>query len=369
VRYFTGRHLTAADFRREQDYHRSHRYLHNRVFHGWGVACGLWVVEHPNAECRKDHVAVKPGIAIDCCGHEIIVCGALASPKVPWEKRTAGAAKEPVLVLCLTYREEAREKVPVIFDSGACSDPRSEYSLYEDGYSLCWKWIDPEDLLKYGWRHLFHSGPKHESPPKPRDDCKPPSDCSEEDCCQMQCPEGHCVPLAVATYKGDEITGIDTHGRPRIRPEWRHLTHVSWYNWPHGGAVPVSWLRHHGLKVTFDREVKPAVGPWSGTGINRSTFTVRYAGEDEQPDTAPSEHGPQMENPWTAVYRIDERRCRDLVGDVVFVTIRCDFVLDCHDEPVDGNHLKAQLPTGDGVAGGVFESWFSVVPDSGHQGE
>jgi len=168
VRYFTGRHLTAADFRMEQNYQRSHRYLHNRLLHGWGVACGLWVVEHPNEACRKDHVAIKSGIAIDCCGHEIIVCSALASPKVPWADRPkaapadpygngprgiAGAPPdpginprqgpydpapdtpdEPVLLLCLTFREKPTEKVPVIFDGGACSDPRSEYSRYEDSF-------------------------------------------------------------------------------------------------------------------------------------------------------------------------------------------------------------------------------------------
>jgi hypothetical protein len=90
---------------------------------------------------------------------------------------------------------------------------------------------------------------------------------------------------------------------------------------------------------------------------------VRYAGEDEEPNTAPSESGPEMANKWSALYKIDDRRVRDIMGDVVFVTIRCDLILDCHGEPVDGNHLAGLLPTGDGVAGGVFESWFTVVPD------
>ena len=41
IRYFTGRHMTARDFRDADAYHRTHRYLHNRVLHGWGIACGL----------------------------------------------------------------------------------------------------------------------------------------------------------------------------------------------------------------------------------------------------------------------------------------------------------------------------------------
>jgi len=355
----------------EQDYHRSHRYLHNRILHGWGVACGLWVVEHPQQSCCKDHVALKAGIAIDCCGQEITVGGSVASPTVPWEKRPApsvpadgGDAEVPLLLLCLTYHEEAREQVPVIFDSGACSDPRAEYSRYLDSYSLNWKWIEQGDLLEFGWRQPRHCEANPDCPPDPREDCKPPSDC-DDDCCEIHCPEGHCIPLALVAYKDNVITpgGINQAGRPRIRPAWRHLTHISWYNWPHGGEVTVSWLRNHGIRVAFDRHLRPAAGPWTATGINRATFTVQYAGEDEEPDIAPSEAGPHMEHPWIAAYRIDDRRCRDLVGDTVTVTIRCDFILDCHAEPVDGNHLSGLLPTGDGVAGGTFESWFTVIPD------
>jgi hypothetical protein len=45
------------------------------------------------------------------------------------------------------------------------------------------------------------------------------------------------------------------------------------------------------------------------------------------------------------------------------VTLRCDFILDCHGNPVDGTHLRGRLPTGNGTMGGNFESWFRVVSD------
>ena len=45
------------------------------------------------------------------------------------------------------------------------------------------------------------------------------------------------------------------------------------------------------------------------------------------------------------------------------MTLRCDFILDYRDNPVDGDHLRGRRPTGDGVAGGTFESWFRVVSD------
>ena len=38
MRYFTGRYMTARDFRDEQNYHLTHRHLHSRILHGWGVA-------------------------------------------------------------------------------------------------------------------------------------------------------------------------------------------------------------------------------------------------------------------------------------------------------------------------------------------
>ena len=40
-----------------------------------------------------------------------------------------------------------------------------------------------------------------------------------------------------------------------------------------------------------------------------------------------------------------------------------DFILDCHHRPVDGGHLAGKTPTGNGTAGGNFESWFIVRDD------
>jgi hypothetical protein len=40
------------------------------------------------------------------------------------------------------------------------------------------------------------------------------------------------------------------------------------------------------------------------------------------------------------------------------VTLKCDFLLDANEKAVDGNYLGGTLPTGDGIPGGNFESWF-----------
>ena len=46
---------------------------------------------------------------------------------------------------------------------------------------------------------------------------------------------------------------------------------------------------------------------------------------------------------------------------LVRVVIKCDFILDSRGRPVDGDHLKGTLPSGDTVPGGDFESWFVLT--------
>ena len=63
--FFTGKLMAARDFRDETAYLRSRIHLHNRLFVGSGVVCGLDVVEHPTlsaAEYRKkvsDHRLIR----------------------------------------------------------------------------------------------------------------------------------------------------------------------------------------------------------------------------------------------------------------------------------------------------------------------
>lgn len=71
--YFDGKLLVSKDFTDEQDYGRGHRRLHNALLHGTGTVCGLKLVQHPADGCRNEFVVVQPGMALDCCGNEIIV--------------------------------------------------------------------------------------------------------------------------------------------------------------------------------------------------------------------------------------------------------------------------------------------------------
>jgi len=69
-RYFYGKMLDVFHFELEQQYFNSKRWLLNRLVSGYGVLCGL------NVQLTSDYqsIVVTPGIAIDKCGHEIVVC-------------------------------------------------------------------------------------------------------------------------------------------------------------------------------------------------------------------------------------------------------------------------------------------------------
>lgn len=69
-RYFYGKLLDVFHFELEQNYFNAKRWLLNRLVSGYGVICGL------NVELGSDNqsIIVTPGIAIDKCGHEIMLC-------------------------------------------------------------------------------------------------------------------------------------------------------------------------------------------------------------------------------------------------------------------------------------------------------
>ena len=69
-RYFYGKLLDVFHFELEQNYFNAKRWLLNRLVSGYGVICGL------NVQLGSDNqsIIVTPGIAIDKCGHEIMLC-------------------------------------------------------------------------------------------------------------------------------------------------------------------------------------------------------------------------------------------------------------------------------------------------------
>jgi hypothetical protein len=399
-RYFTGKYMTERDFAGEQEYFQNRRRLHNRLLHGWGIVCGLRVLEHPssdNFECREKWVVVKAGVAFDCCGREIFLTDdtpievpldQLSWPQKSPPQEPSGDEKcsdgegeillEPGpnngLLLCLSYQEELIEPVPALYSEGSCDPAHHEANRVREVACLefhcldemepgCWRipsgsWVDPC-----------------------KDDCNKPLPGPAGACLTPDCPCQGCIPLALLTPVPEPESGspyfmIDLRGRRHLPTPSNYLTHIVGINWPHGGKVNLhEFLDDMGseLRIRFDRKLLSADG--IATGVNRRTFTVEFGGITRHLEALPSPENdePRLdEDECTAVYPIapEYLRGRDTIaGSYVYVTLRCDFMLDCHEMPVDGNHLHGRLPSGDGRPGGEFVSWFRVMQNHGHEEE
>lgn len=419
-RFFTGKFMAARDFNAEQHYHRSRHLMHNRILHGMGTVCGMRVCHHPNPNCDT-WVVIRAGIAIDCCGREIVldhdtaldlaeylkasdpVQTAAAEPvsqtdektatadpeqsAVPKSEAHAGQATANLLVVGIRYCEEPVEFVPALYAEGTCDPLRHEANRIRETWQLeVHHWAD---LDRSCWP--LTAG---EPPCNYYDDCDetlpgPAGPCLEPDC---RC--GGLVPLALiqpassideaGVNEAQRRFAIDMRGRPALHPAPAHLTHIVWHNWSHGGELTLNKLHNemeNRLTIHFDRPLKKYPEAEIGLGINPNTFIVQfYTGATEtleflrfDPDAPPTLSDDGRTATFTIApdltYPKNRRGLHD--GAIIYVTLRCDFILDCHDNPVDGDYLRAALPTGNGIPGGVFESWFRVVsgPEEVNQSE
>ena len=407
-RFFTGKYMTARDFRVDPEYFLSRHRLHNRLLHGWGIVCGLRVVPHPREDCRDRWVVVRAGIAIDCCGRELILhrdtpfelrlsrllepgtqeeasqAGTLSQQNRPYQQAISppqdpsghSDAPQPQgwiegggpFLLCLRYVEQEIEHVPALYAEGTCDPTRREASrVCEAAYlEIC-----TLDEVEPGCWPV--PGGNQAAPC--RDDCDDTLPGPAGICLEPECPCAERVPLALIRLKEPKPSSgpgfeIDPRGRRHLPTPPEFLTHIVWFNWPHGGELSLSELRdtmQGRLEVYFDRKLLPAQG--DATGINAYTFIVQYGGIQRDIEFLPfdRQHPPALEEDCRAVFTIDPdyinpQERGNIAGNVVYVTLKCDFILDCHGNPVDADHLRGQIPSGNGIPGGIFESWFNVVP-------
>lgn len=118
-RYFYGKHLDVRHFEMEQEYFNNKRWLLNRLVSGFGVVCGLNVVKQDGDD--RNTVIVRPGLAIDKWGREIIVVKDSKPVRVtPVQSGTERHEEEHIVHVCLEYLECAADPVPVI--AGECGE-------------------------------------------------------------------------------------------------------------------------------------------------------------------------------------------------------------------------------------------------------
>ena len=394
--YFTGRLLTQHDFTSEQQYYRDKFRLHYRALHGWGVVCGLRVKPHPY--CPHLRLIVEPGIAIDRCGYEIVVPREveIELPRKPeaahgsqghsgpagysQAQEAAPPAMYMPMYVCLEYAECETDFMPAPFDECGCNgqDGRQPGRVCET-YSVTVRQGQP-----------------------PRKDEGTPGSCEEIWLDSLDgCPapeKGDCIPLALLTRyaPGDSVTedGLDNISIRPLLPSTRihdqllrcilarvpahTLTRVSAMGWTHANEYSCAdFVRFYtgqgeggpAFEVTFEQPVRREC-------LTPRTFQAVITRFRGQPPTAlelaPSRVWSNKEG--TSYYlQIDrtyaERELRNTWFDV-YLTLRCNLVVDLQGRPVDGEllgHLQendyvVSPPTGDGMPGGTLESWIRVRP-------
>jgi hypothetical protein len=128
-RFFTGQLLTVETLQLEQQYFLEKSKRHNRSLHGFGIISGLKV------SVAAGQIVVKPGLALDCEGNELVVSSAqsMASPVV--------AADDQTTYVNLGYAEEEVDPI----SAGA-----NEASAIRESFTLAFA---PENFNR-GHRHL-----------------------------------------------------------------------------------------------------------------------------------------------------------------------------------------------------------------------
>ena len=426
--YYYGKQFTVRDLIQEQSYFNEKRHLVNRMVLGWGVVCGLDVRWEP----EKRAFIVDTGMALDCCGHEIIVC---EPQRVEFKDpddhgRTAyePPAGERKFVLCLEHDECKAE--PVSLQPIGCDDQeRTEYNRVRDGFRLrIKKWEDacpkqPYDDIACLDRFKHDVGAEDAT-----------RECETETlhhylCHRLKerCPECEgcdCVVLATIYVKAT--------GEPRPAPAYPQaqpgqayqkpkyevpesidvvvdtctdrrfvysnsllydliychhgdLPHIVDFNWREtaGPERELEWnefveLVKGGFRVYFDREMKPE-------SLNLHTFFLTFLHEDRDSGNLFVKRIPAREIK-SEVYEgcptalwlpdlkwlddeIESQRSHLADGCDVEITLRGSRIWDSRGKGLDGAFLADKLPTGNGTQGTEFIDWFRVLKRQGQRYE
>lgn len=347
-RYYTGKYMAARDFQAEQEYFLGRQRLHNRLMHGWGVVCGLYVRAH-RADC-PEYAVISSGIAIDCCGRELVVRKDTVV-KV-WEPTKAELAQERkswpdtrTYLLYLHYQEEGTDCVPTLYTEDYSTNRLEANRIQEVARLAVIPWDDVNQSTYAG--------------------CWPEADVNLKSCSKgcgkvgetdAGCVESEClcslgVPLALITVTrtGGENEGIKetpeseyrvtkegivVDGRPSLKPPKEYLTHIVRTNWPHGGEIPLTRLARYRndkeaggqetdmdgkLKIYFDRPL-----------ADRSRNEADMARET---GAAVQEHGERGQQ-W-------EQKRKELLACSGGGINNCTFIVEVHD--IDEDRVRVKM--------------------------
>jgi hypothetical protein len=390
--YFFGKLMTVRDFSAEQRYFNEKRWLVNRMVGGWGVVCGL---EVKKKDGEQNKVVVTPGLAIDCCGREILVCEEQTVDLTPKTSECHAADKAQKAdnkryVVCLEYFECKTELVNLPPES--CDKHEGyEYNRIRDSFKIR---VIPEEDCKT-------EKPCGKICPLENEKAKRASIhhylCEKQSRECGECPECPCLVIALITISPSKRDPDN----PSVRIEqctWRklvytnpvlfdlidcfhgNLPHVTGINWTENGHHMTykefrDSIWSDGVTVKFDRKM-------NGDTINGDTFLFKVLMEEAETGNYRYEMVPgnveyhDSNDIYSATFKIESAWLKDVYfgfsrmrekGGKFFVVLKGDFILSAEEEciPVralDGNFIGGKLPSGNGTQGGDFESWFYVEP-------
>jgi hypothetical protein len=401
-RYFYGKLLDAYHLELEQNYGSRKRWLLNRTVLGAGVVCGLQLA--PTSDGKS--LGLGPGVALDLLGREIVVPAASLpfNPRQPTDAcgRPAGDSidGEGVVHLCLAYHECDAEPVPVMAPSCGGGDACAASTVLE-GYRVIVK-AGPAAAVApvCDFTDLFKSPAGGGAPnihpalvARVDEPCPP----VEGETCivlaQVNLPAANDPILAdmidmtvrPIVYSNALLTDLilcavqaasagGAPAEPPVVPAVQ-FAGVKDTSWPHDGALTLAAFVQDGLQVVFQDEIhvttqrgeawflvtveyplRIAHGPFpAGTILvqrvladdisvsgNVASFRPDIAFEQAFRDLADAEGGADL-----------HALCR--------VVVKCDFLRDSNGHAPDGDRVHDALPSGDGVEGGDYESWFELT--------
>jgi hypothetical protein len=299
--------------------------------------------------------------------------------------------------ICVRYAECETEFGPAPFDECVCDGNPEKPSRICEGYKIVADsyWDVPDD-----WKRITES----------KEQC-------DEDCLNIYehnatcCPKPgwpECIPVAVIpNYEAGETLTCDRIDNKTYRvllPSTRtldqllrcilekipakSLTCIEDVGWTHDHTYHCNEFmrcfvgedndRSRAFEVTFS-------GPVLTDGLNPYTFqaiVVRHPHDRTKAgsfmEVVPATVSTSTDTPGNlsrtkAYLHLDRgfvERCLRHVAFDLYITVRCNFIVDAEGNPVDGNFLARSRngstvvhpPTGDGIKGGTFESWIHVQP-------
>jgi hypothetical protein len=418
--YFYGKQFTVRDLLLEQRYLNEKRWLVNRMIAGDGVVCGLDV----GWDSDKYEFTVGIGLALDCCGHEILICepqrvtfddyrklceagyghdgeGAAPNEANAAEPSPDAAAEDDAqdhpgggrgdrFVLCLEYVECKTDEV-YLPPLGCDDQERKEFNHVRESFKLRLKRWDDVRLPPENGRVECLDWPKVE-PGTCRTEPLHRALCRREKGRCPKCDEGGCLVLATILVRPPRYGSRDREVRvdactyrklvyrnrllyELIACQHGDLPHIVGLNWA-SVAHPyrtVEWdafkrLMDEGLSVTFNQEMDSAT-------LNPHTFMVCFLDREE------GTHGELVRRQIPGAIRSGwADRCYEarFVPDDRWLKHR----LNTDDSPLEygedveilirGNNVRSKagkaldaefigLPTGNGTPGGDFIDYFRVL--------